>query len=308
MRNGLALGKELDRRKIKKGVVCVACGREEDVMHRFWRCPHSACFWKMMRSEMGVPVAIPPVYVDSQSALQRWMIEWLAEASSDQREVMIQSLYGLCLDRNEARDGKRIVEPLAVAKTVCSYMNEWRAVQVIREKTHLSPNHTVRWHPPPDGWHKANSDGATLKAGERSGGGVVIRDHHGAFRATACHCFASTSDPEIAEILACRQAVKLARELHVEKLEMELDCKNVVNMLNDQTKNLGVAGPVVEEIKGTLQDFEAHKISWTRRSANSAAHILAKLGVSDELCNVWLQSPPDCILQVVAAEIPDFVE
>jgi hypothetical protein len=33
--NGLAVGTELSRRKIKDGVVCLACGRTEDLVHRF---------------------------------------------------------------------------------------------------------------------------------------------------------------------------------------------------------------------------------------------------------------------------------
>jgi hypothetical protein len=35
MKNGLALGAKLQRRRIKGGVFCVACGREETALHRF---------------------------------------------------------------------------------------------------------------------------------------------------------------------------------------------------------------------------------------------------------------------------------
>ena len=58
--NGLAVGSELHRRRIKPGVFCVACGREETIFHRFWACPHSELFWQLFRSEMGDMVAIPP--------------------------------------------------------------------------------------------------------------------------------------------------------------------------------------------------------------------------------------------------------
>ena len=39
MKNGLSLGAELQRRRIKGGIRCVACGREETTLHRFWHCP-----------------------------------------------------------------------------------------------------------------------------------------------------------------------------------------------------------------------------------------------------------------------------
>ena len=45
IRNGLAVGAELHRRRIKPGIFCAACGREETVLHRFWSCPHSTLFW-----------------------------------------------------------------------------------------------------------------------------------------------------------------------------------------------------------------------------------------------------------------------
>ena len=73
IRNGLAVGSELHRRKIKPGVFCPVCGREETNIHRFWRCPHSAKFWTLVCSELGTLVAIPPDAVHSQGALSHWL-------------------------------------------------------------------------------------------------------------------------------------------------------------------------------------------------------------------------------------------
>ena len=44
IRNGLAVGAGLLRRRIKPGVLCAMCGREEPIMHRFWSCQHSVQF------------------------------------------------------------------------------------------------------------------------------------------------------------------------------------------------------------------------------------------------------------------------
>jgi hypothetical protein len=38
------------------------------------------------------------------------------------------------------------------------------------------------------------------------------------------------------------------------------------------------------------------------------SHKLAKVGVGDELCKVWLGVPPDCILDVILDDIPNFAE
>lgn len=136
----------------------------------------------------------------------------------------------------------------------------------------------------------------------------MIRNHDGAFQAAACHFFPTKSNPETVEVLACRRAVQLAIELGARKLEVELDSKGVVAMLTDQKKNLSVAGPVLEEIKSLLRSMDEYKIRWARMTANGAAHAMAKEGVCNELCKVWFQTPPDCILHVIASEIPDAFE
>jgi hypothetical protein len=59
-KNGLAVGAELSRRKIKQGVCCVVCNREETVFHRFWGCPHSVQVWAHMRSRTSLALVSPP--------------------------------------------------------------------------------------------------------------------------------------------------------------------------------------------------------------------------------------------------------
>ncbi|XBI11304.1 hypothetical protein VPH35_138391 [Triticum aestivum] len=78
-------------------------------------------------------------------------------------------------------------------------------------------------------------------------------------------------------------------------------------MLNNQERNLSVAGPVIEEIKGMLRAYEDWKVSWVRRTANVAAHRLAKAHVGDELCKVVkCATGLYFILEVVSDEIPEF--
>src|SRR4051812_41948327 len=99
IKNGLAVGNELHRRKIKPGVFCPACGREETVLHRFWMCPHSKAFWTSLHMEMGIEVATPPAHVHQQQELARWLLEWFAQANSESRALMIKVNYALWLAR-----------------------------------------------------------------------------------------------------------------------------------------------------------------------------------------------------------------
>ena len=80
-----------------------------------------------------------------------------------------------------------------------------------------------------------------------------------------------------------------------------------MQMINSPERILAATGSWVEEIKTMLRSFEDFRVSWVRRSANVALHKLAKIGVGEELCKVQLGSPLDCILDVIADEIPNFV-
>lgn len=95
IRNGLAVGAELHRYRIKPGDFFVACGREETIIHRFWTHQHSLQFWQILRSEKGLSVATPPIPMDSQSALSRWLLGWFAGAADDEKEAMVHAAYGI---------------------------------------------------------------------------------------------------------------------------------------------------------------------------------------------------------------------
>lgn len=135
----------------------------------------------------------------------------------------------------------------------------------------------------------------------------MLRNHHGAFLGAACQFFPHNVDPEAVEVLACRRAVQLAIATHATKVHVELDNNTVVHMLNQQTRNLSAVGPWIQEIKEMLNSFAEFRVEWIRRSGNIAAHKLAKVGVGEERCDVWVGSPPDFILDVISDEIPDLV-
>nr|XP_020147655.1 uncharacterized protein LOC109732864 [Aegilops tauschii subsp. strangulata] len=263
IRNGLVVGAELQRRKIKEGVFCVACGREETVYHRFWGCFHSLKFWKIMHSELGVPVAIPPESVGPQSALSRWLLSWFAEASNDERAVMVQGVYALWLARNNARDGQRIEDADAIARRVFHLMGEWQSIHGRKSKKTI-PAPCEKWSPLDKGWVKANVDAAISKVGELGGAGIVLRNQEGAFLGSACHVFPRCQEPARAELYACRRVVQLAEDLNIPNLHVEMDCREIDCKLQSKEKDLSSLGPVIEEVKQMLATRERWRVTWTK--------------------------------------------
>jgi hypothetical protein len=68
-----------------------------------------------------------------------------------------------------------------------------------------------KWKRPIEGWIKLNSNGALNVVDNMAGTGVIARDHSGNFVLVECRRYEYIVDPGMVELLACRDAVFLAR-------------------------------------------------------------------------------------------------
>jgi hypothetical protein len=64
-------------------------------------------------------------------------------------------------------------------------------------------------------------------------------------------------------------------------LALETDCLGAVAKLTSKELDRSIHGPLVEDIKKMLREFEASSINHVRRSGNVGAHRLAKEGCAN---------------------------
>jgi hypothetical protein len=74
------------------------------------------------------------------------------------------------------------------------------------------------------------------------------------------------------------RAVQLAKEGGVLKLALATNCLGAVVKLTSKELDRSIHGPLVEDIKKMLGEFEASSINHVRRYGNVVAHMLAKEG------------------------------
>jgi ribonuclease HI len=299
--NGLAVGVELSHRKIKDGVVCLACGRNESLLHRFWSCPHSASAWAYLKEYTGVECESPPRRLVSHAELKGWLLDWIGKGQQRELELAFTLIYNLLQARNDARESQEMQDPAVIVRKSIAAVEEWHSLRTRPTATATRP--ITRWQVPPEGWCKVNTDGAYRSAEGNAGGGVVVRDHHGGFLAGACHFFTNVADAEGAELHACRQGLLLARRLQVPKVVLETDSSVVVSKLVQEDMDRSFYGPLIEEIKELLRGFDEGMAQVVRRTANSAAHSLAKEGCENNVSRVWLGVPPALIVNVLNLDI-----
>jgi ribonuclease HI len=148
-----------------------------------------------------------------------------------------------------------------------------------------------------------NVDGAFSKEGGYGGGGVVMRDRHGGFLAGSSHFFPQVSDPERAELLACKHGVALAKEKGKSKVMLEMDCLGAAAKLKGKELDRSIQGPLVKEIKGLMGEFEDIRVTHIRRSCNGVAHSLAQLGCKNKFDAFWVECPSSCIGDLLNSDL-----
>ncbi|KAE8768076.1 WD repeat domain phosphoinositide-interacting protein 3 [Hordeum vulgare] len=91
-------------------------------------------------------VASPLVHLTSQKALSSWLLEWLAAATDDEKEIMLQATYGLWLARNNTREGRKLQQAHELIDSLKLQLLDWKAANETRV-SQLEPKTIQKWEP-----------------------------------------------------------------------------------------------------------------------------------------------------------------
>ena len=155
-------------------------------------------------------------------------------------------------------------------------MEYYFCVGKIREKRSMAVI-AVRWEKPPLNWYKLNTNGASCGNPGRAGGGGVIRDNAGNWiRGFARYIGYTTSI--IAEFWALRDGLNLAIQLGVQNLEVELDAKVIVDLINSRHSSNTAYSSLLFDCRLLLEMIPHTKVKHVFREANKCADTLARKG------------------------------
>ncbi|XP_056693075.1 uncharacterized protein [Spinacia oleracea] len=134
--------------------------------------------------------------------------------------------------------------------------------------------HKKHWIPPAEGFMKLNIDGA-WKSNIVSGGGGVFRRHTGSWFVGFSSKFAVHS-PLAAELYALCEGLKIAKDLMIDKLEVETDAMNLKLLLGKvQNQVHHELGPVLREVAILLSQNWTVSFKHIPKIYNKVAHSLA---------------------------------
>jgi hypothetical protein len=76
----------------------------------------------------------------------------------------------------------------------------------------------------------------------------------------------------------------------------------VASKLRNEGQDRSIYSSLVDDLKTLLRGFQEASVSLVRRSANEVAHSLAQEGCVNKRCNVWVEVPPDFIVNRISLD------
>jgi ribonuclease HI len=132
--------------------------------------------------------------------------------------------------------------------------------------------------------------------------GVIIRDEMERVAAALSKTLTSLQDPTFNETLGARGAVEFAKQLGFNEIILEGDSKQVVMAISSKEQTWCKFDHIVGDILEVLKTFRWWDIGHIKRTANGAAHGLAKAAVKDLGERTWLEEIPSTIYDIVTIE------
>jgi hypothetical protein len=201
--------------------------------------------------------------------------------------------------RNEARNSDVKANPIRTGGKIVAYVDmiKQHIFKTATEHRCVSTVATNSWSQPPSGTVLINSDVAIFEASRSMGAGVVVRDHHGTCLVACCQHLHGSPPQELAEALALRRAVELARNEGFDRAIFESDCLSLVHRLNSQLMDRSSVGIIVAGIKHLVKDFSLVTFRHVKRVFNEAAYRLAKF-LENVNSSFTFYSAPDFIREL----------
>nr|POE62303.1 putative ribonuclease h protein [Quercus suber] len=137
--------------------------------------------------------------------------------------------------------------------------------------------------------------------GMASGGGILCSESGTWIKAFTRKIGIATSF--VAELWALRDGLNMCLNMQISALEIDLDAKVVADLMgNVETLKNDNASIVADNIL-LISQFPQVKVSHCYRKANRCADALARLGCSQVLDFMYLNSPPPCILNAFLSDL-----
>ena len=161
-------------------------------------------------------------------------------------------------------------------------------------------HHSIQWSRPLAGFLKCNFDASLLLSQNTTSFGIIIHDSNGKFVVAKNGVLHYSMNPALAEALSCREALSWLKELDIDNVLVETECLGLHLAITNSSFDATSHGVIIQDCLDLLSNFDNNNFCFARRSANQLAHLLAQAIGFQIVQEVWLDSPPLFISDVMA--------
>ncbi|CAH9122326.1 unnamed protein product [Cuscuta epithymum] len=171
-----------------------------------------------------------------------------------------------------------------------AFVTGWAQAQTARREGRLAGQRmTASWCCPAAGMVKLNVD-AAVRTGY-CGLGWCLRDEEGKFVAGAARKWQGNLSVLEAELIGIREALSWLLDFEWRAIEVESDASRAISEIL-KGSSISSYGLVAADIRDIANNFASISFSHVRRSANKAAHVMAKAACSLSDLQSWFTHPP----------------
>jgi hypothetical protein len=178
---------------------------------------------------------------------------------------VVVTIWAIWSARRKAIHESIYQSPLSTHLFVENFLSE---LEMAKPKQHINSDQTRRpstrapgWIAPPPGHFKINVDGAVAREGKRGSAAAVCRSADGYYQGASAIAIPVIFDPATIEAIACREALCLAADLHLNRICIASDCLEVVNSIRDGTDSR-LSSIISETSNVALENGRASPLSY----------------------------------------------
>ena len=302
--NSIAVKDCLTRRGVVEDGKCPICNREvETILHALRDCPRVHLVWR----QIGVQLSN---YEFWNSNLTNWLnlngrMNTNQPAGKPPWKILFPfAIWNIWKYRNDFVFNRKMqnlnlvadIQNIAVEFMYCVSHPRVLPCRFIKR---------VSWEKPPLGWAKLNTNGAAVGRSGLARCGGLIRDDKGAWLAGFSRNIGSTSS-YAAELWGIRDGLTLCCNMNIHSIIVELDAKSIVDVFGNPNFEGNIISPIMDDCKQLMLQFHQIQFKHCYREVNRCADMLAKVGLDQNSCLVYFDSPPEIIRTILGEDCNGF--
>lgn len=278
---------------------CPVCQNgPEDIKHMIFTCARAKQVW----NSLGVEDRIQRLCMTERSGsviLEEILIreDQVQDLQVGFAELVITAAWYIWWERRQLVHGEAVQRParsgMAIAALTKNYKLATKKDSVLRQG----------WKKPPEGKVMVNVDAGFDEMGGCGTVGSVIRDCSGGVLAAAHSFVPHLVDAPMAEAFALKEGLMLAQQIGCNRLIIQSDCMEVVQIMTDGGFTANSAAAIYEDCNILWSGFADITIEHCSREANQVAHNLARRAREYETNCTWVDEPPRFILDSLMNDV-----